>query len=80
MATGTYRDLCPSSRRVGMMLQNLSACEVKIPPKTVVSNVQKAEIVPNMKALTHACEVLQWSKKDHQRLASLPAQILLKMS
>ena len=41
-----------------MMLWNLSACEVRIPPKTVIGNVQMAEIVPNMKALDHTHEVL----------------------
>ena len=41
-----------------MMLWNLSACEVRIPPKTVISNVQMVEIVPNMKALNHTYKVL----------------------
>ena len=41
-----------------MMLKNLSAWEVRIPPKTVISNVQVAEIVPNMKALKYASKVL----------------------
>ena len=50
MATSTYGDLCPGSRRVGMMLRNLSANEVRLPPRTVVSNVKAAEIVTNLKA------------------------------
>ena len=58
VATSTYRDLGPASRRVGMMLQNLSACEVRIPPKTVIGNVLMAETVPNMKAHDHTYEVL----------------------
>ena len=40
MATSTHRNFCPGSRRVGMILQNLSACEVRIPPKTVIGDVQ----------------------------------------
>ena len=56
MATSIYGDLHPGSRRVGMMLRNLSAHEAKIPHKTIISNVQTAEIVPNMKVLAHACE------------------------
>ena len=40
------------------MLWNLSACEVRIPPKTIIGNVQTAEIAPNMKALDHACKIL----------------------
>ena len=58
MVTSTYGDLCPGSRRVGMMLQNLSACEVRIPPVTVIGNKQMAEIVPGMKAHDHTYEVL----------------------
>ena len=42
----------------GMILRNLSAQEVRIPPKSVISNVQTAEIVPNMKAPKHTSEVL----------------------
>ena len=44
----TYGDLCPGSRRVAMMLRNLSAMEVRIPAKTVIRNVQAANIVSNM--------------------------------
>ena len=58
IATGTYGDLHPGSRRVGMMLQNLSVQEVRIPPKTIIGNVQMAEIVPNVKALKPTSEVL----------------------
>ena len=76
IGTSTYRDLCPGSRGSGMMLQHLSAHEVKIPPKTVIGNVQTAEIVPNMKALNHTCEVLPFkgAKGTCHGLASLPAQ------
>ena len=38
-ATSTYSDLHPGSRRIGMMLQNLSAWEFRIPPKMVIGNV-----------------------------------------
>ena len=48
MATSSYRDLRPGSRRVGMMLRNLSAQEVRIPPKAVIGSVQMAEIVLNL--------------------------------
>ena len=40
MATSTYGDLCPGSRNVGMMLQNLSTHEVRIPPRTIIGSVQ----------------------------------------
>ena len=76
MATSTCVDLHPGMRRVGIMLMNLSACEVRIPPKTEIGNVQTAEIVPNMKALTQACAVfIQRSKMDCNMSASLPTQI-----
>ena len=42
MATSLYRDLHSGLRRLGMMLQNLSAQEVRIPTKTVIGNVQAA--------------------------------------
>ena len=58
MAPNTYGDLLPGSRRVGMMLRNLSAYEVKIPLRTAISNVQAAKIVPNMKASIYTSEVL----------------------
>ena len=58
MATSTYRDLHPGFRRVGMMLQNLSACEFRIPPRTIISNVQAAEIVLNLKAPNYTSKVL----------------------
>ena len=56
MASSTYG--VSGSRRVGMMLRNLSAQEVRIPPKTVIGNVQTAEIIPNMKAIKHTSKVL----------------------
>ena len=58
MATSTYGDLHPGSRRVCMMLRNLSAQEVRKPPKTIISNVQAAEIVSDMKAPSYTREVL----------------------
>ena len=58
MATNTYSDLHPGSRRVGMMLQNLSPQEVRITPKTIIGNVQMAVKVPDMKALEPTSEVL----------------------
>ena len=42
LATSTYGDLHPGSRWLGNMLQNLSALEVRIPPKTIIDNVQMA--------------------------------------
>ena len=38
MATSTYGGLHPGSRRVAMMLWNLSAWEVRIPPKTICAD------------------------------------------
>ena len=58
MVTSNYGDLHQGSRSVGMMLQNLSAQEVRVPTKTVIGNVQMAEIVPNMKALRPTSDVL----------------------
>ena len=72
MAISTYGDLCPGSRRVGMMLRNLSAWEVRIPPKTVIGNVQMAEIVPNMKALKHTSEVLPSKEQKEPSQVSWP--------
>ena len=71
MATSTYRDLFAGSRRVGMVLQNLSNWEVQIPPKTVISNVQMAKVVPDLKLFEPASLVLpqkeqvEWSKVSH---------------
>ena len=53
MATSTYGDLCPGSKHMGMVLGNLSAQEVCIPPKTVIGNVQAAEKVPDWKTFSH---------------------------
>ena len=64
MVTSTYRDLCPGSKRVGMMLWNLSAWEVRVPPRTVIDNVQMAEIVHNMNALKPTNEVLPSKKQE----------------
>ena len=58
MATSTYGDLCPGSRLVGMVLRNLSIWEVQIPPKTVIGNVQMAEIVLNLKVFKQMSVVL----------------------
>ena len=55
--------------------------EVRIPPKTVIGNVQTAEIAPNMKAHDHTYEVLPLEEqRNHSRSASLPAQTPPKMS
>ena len=82
MATSTYGDLHPGSINVGMMLRNLSTQEVRIPPTTVIGNVQMTEIVPNMKAFKHASEVLplKEAKGNCHRSASLPAQTPPKRS
>ena len=45
-----YWHLNPGSGRVGMMLQNLSSWEVRIPPKTIIGNVQAKNLVTNMLA------------------------------
>ena len=58
MATNTYGDLCLCSRCVGMVMRNLSAWEVQIPPKTVMGNLQMAEIVPNLKVFKQMSAVL----------------------
>ena len=75
MAISTYSDLYPGSRRVGIMLQNLTAWEVRIPPKTIIGNVQLAEMSPIWPLSLPVRSFLQRSKKNHQRSASLPAQI-----
>ena len=65
MATSFYIDLCPGARKMGMMW-NLSAQEVRMPPKTMICNVQMAEIVPNMKALNPTSDVLPLKEqKNH---------------
>ena len=58
MSTNTYGDLYHGSRRVGMMLRNLFACEVGIPHRTVIGNVQASEIVPNKKVLNKKALIL----------------------
>ena len=58
MATGTYGGLHPGSRRVDIMLRNLSTCKVRIPSRTVIGNMQAAEIVPRLKAPNGTNEVL----------------------
>ena len=58
MATNTYRDLWPGSTWVGMVLRNFSTWEVQIPPKTVIGNVQMAEILPNLKVFKQTSKVL----------------------
>ena len=72
MATSTYGDLCPCSRMVGMMLRNLSAWEVRITPRTVTSNVQMAEIFPNMKALKHTSQVSSSKEQKEPSQVSQP--------
>ena len=75
MATSTYGDVCPDPRRVGMVLGDLSVQEIRIPPKTVIGNVQTAEIIPHTKVLEHTGEILlQRSKRKCHRSASLTAQ------
>ena len=71
MATSTFRDLCLGPRIVGMMLRNLSTWEIRNPPKTVIGNVQTAEIVPNMKASKHTSEVLP-SMKQKEPIQVIP--------
>ena len=53
MATNMSGDLCTGSKHVGMVLRNLSAWEVHIPPKTVISNVYAAKKVPDWEVLGH---------------------------
>ena len=79
MATSTYGDLHPGSKREDMIMQNLSVWEVRVPPKTVIGNVQMVEIVPNMKAFKLTSKVLpSREQKNCQSSASLPTQITLK--
>ena len=75
MATSTYGDLHPGSRRVGMMLRNLSALEVRIPPRTVIHNVQAAEIVPSKKAPHYTSEVLPSTEQTEPSCISQPTCI-----
>ena len=72
MATNTYGDLHPGSRRVGMMLRNLPAQDIRRPPKTVISNVQAAEIVLNMKAPKQTSEVLPSMEQTEPSWVSQP--------
>ena len=72
MATSTYWELCPVSRRVGMLLRNLSAWEVRIPPKTVIGNVQMAEMVPNKKSLNPTSKVLPLKEQKEPSQVSWP--------
>ena len=80
MVTSTHGDLCSGSRRVGMMLRNLSAQEVRIPPKTVISNVQAAEIVPNMKTPKYASKVLPSMEQTELSWVGQPTAHPPKMS
>ena len=43
MTTSTYKDLCPGSRQVSMVLRNLA----------MIGNVQMAEVVPDLKVLNN---------------------------
>ena len=58
MATITYGDLPPGSRRIGIVLMNLPACEVRIPPRAVIGNVQAAKLIQNMKVPNYTSKVL----------------------
>ena len=68
MASSTYMDLCPGSRGVGIVLWNLSSWEVPIPPKTVIANIQIAEVTANLRVFKLAGLVLphkeqmEWSR------------------
>ena len=75
MATSTYGNCCPGSRRVGMMLCNLSALEVRIPPRTVISNVQAIKIIPNLMAANYMGEVFP-SMKQTELSMGQPAYLL----
>ena len=79
MATSIYGDH-PGSRRVGMMLWNLSAHEVRIPSKTVIGKVQTAKIVPNVKTPDHTSEVLPLEEQKGPLQVSPIAQMYPKMS
>ena len=72
MAISIYGDLHPGCSRVGMMLRNLSAWEGRILLKTVICNVQMAEIIPNMKALKCTSEVLPSKKQKELSQISQP--------
>ena len=70
MVTSTYGDLCPCSRQVGMALQNLSAQEVQIPPKTAIGNVQMAEVVPDQKGSEPTGPILSQKEQAEQSKVS----------
>ena len=77
MATNTYGDFCPASWNVGMVLRNLSAREVHIPPKTVIGNLYK-QLRKSLIGRCSATQVrtfLQRSRRNHQRSARLAVQI-----
>ena len=44
----TYCTLEPGSNRVSVGLKNISSRTIKIPPETVVGQLQQAEIVPQI--------------------------------
>ena len=62
MATNTYRDLCPHSRCMEMVLRSLVAWEVRVPPKTVIGRIHMVENVPDGILLNHIGEDLPPSK------------------
>ena len=72
MATGTYGDPSPGSGKVGMMLRNLSAREVRFPHKSIIGNVQMAEIVLNMKAFKHTSDILPCNTDQPAYLLKFP--------
>ena len=61
-----------------MVLRNISAQEVRIPVKTVIGNVQTAEIIPNMRALEHTSETLPTKEQKEMSQISLTGQNPLK--
>ena len=77
MATSTCGDLCHGSRRVGMRLRNLSGWEVRILLKTIISNVQDAEIIPDIKASGYMGEVLPVMEQIEPTWVSQSASLIL---
>ena len=52
MTTNMYGYPSPGSRYMGMVLRNLSAQEVQIPPEMVTGKVQAPEKVPDRELLS----------------------------
>ena len=66
---------------VGMMLQNLSAHDVRIPARTAIGNVQSAKVVPSLKVPNYTSEILPSMEQTELLQVSWPTCLIpLKLS